>query len=215
MASMMISANGPVFEEGGLLEWVNRFEIDRTMLPRLRAALDDSDVCVRQTAAFVLGRAQVQDLSVELVRELTSVNPRTREAAVTALGFFDRQSGLDRARSALRDPDMGVRRAGAWALGMMERVEALPALTEAAADADAGLRRMAAWSLGNIESSSAVTTLTRMLQDADPGVRIEAAFALGRIESSDAIPALIRLLNEDRDPLVRRAAAVALGQITG
>ena len=215
MSSMMIGANGPAFDEDGLLEWVNRFEIDRMMVPRLRTALADTDVCVRQTAAHVLGRAQVPDLSADLRTELTSTNPRTREAAVTALGYFDRQSGLGDARAAMRDPDSGVRKAGAWALGMIESGDAINALTEAATDADPALRRMVAWALGNIESSSAVTTLTRMLADNDPTVRVQAAHALGEIESSDAIPALIKLLNEDRDPSVRRAAAIALGQISG
>jgi HEAT repeat protein len=215
MSGLMISSNGPAFADGALLEWVNRFEIDRAMVPRLRAALADTDGCVRQTAAQVLGRAQVVDLSAELRAELTSTNPRTREAAVSALGYFDKQSGLDEARAALRDADMGVRKAGVWALGMIESSEAVSALAEFAADPDPGLRRMVAWALGNIESSAAVTTLTRMLGDADPSVRVQAAHALGQIESSDAIPALIKLLNEDRDPAVRRAAAIAIGQISG
>ena len=54
-----------------------------------------------------------------------------------------------------------------------------------------------------------------MLEDPEASVRIQAAYALGKIESSEAIPALIKLLSEDRDPAVRRAAASALGQISG
>ena len=215
MGSIMVGASGPAFDDDGLLEWLNRFNVERPLVPRLRAGLNDADACVRQTAAHMLGRARVVDLSAELRAELGAANPRTREAAVSALGFFDRPSGLDDARRALRDADIGVRRAGAWALGMIESVEAVSALTEVATDADAGLRRMVAWALGNIEATSAVTTLTRMLEDAEPSVRIQAAHALGEIESTDAIPALIKLLSEDRDPAVRKAAAAALGQISG
>ncbi len=212
---MMLTVNGPALDQNGLLDWLNSGSVERGLLPQLRASLSDGDACVRQTGARLAGRVQVPDLSAELTAELTSSNPRTREAALTALGFFDRQSGVDEARRGLRDPDLGVRKAGAWALGMIEHADAVSALTEAAADPDAGMRRTVAWALGNIEAASAVGTLTRMLQDNDTGVRIQAAYALGQIESAEAIPALIKLLSEDRDPAVRKAAASALGQISG
>jgi HEAT repeat protein len=213
--SMLVSANGPSFDQNGLLDWMNSGSVERALLPRLRAGLADSDVCVRLTAAHLAGRAEVQDLSADLRAELASTNARTREAAVTALGYFDKESGTNDARRALVDPDMGVRKAGAWALGMMERADAVGALTQAAGDADPGMRRIVAWALGNIESSTAVPTLTKMLEDPEATVRIQSAHALGSIESADAIPALIKLLSEDRDPAVRRAAASALGQISG
>ena len=214
-SGMLVSVNGPSFDQNGLLDWMNSGTIDRALLPRLRAGLADGDACVRLTAAHLAGRADAEDLSAELRAELSSANARTREAAVTALGYFDKASGTNDARRALVDADMGVRKAGAWALGMMERADAVGALTQAAGDADPGMRRIVAWALGNIESSTAAPTLTRMLEDPEATVRIQAAHALGSIESSDAIPALIKLLSEDRDPAVRRAAASALGQITG
>jgi HEAT repeat protein len=46
-------------------------------------------------------------------------------------------------------------------------------------------------------------------------VRRSAAHALGEIEDAKAIPALTDLLRGDRDPEVRRAAALALGEIMG
>src|SRR5262249_29631997 len=50
------------------------------------------------------------------------------------------------------------------------------------------------------------------LKDAKIGTRVDAAEAIGR-EAKTARPALSKALAEDKDPFVRRAAAVALGEI--
>jgi vesicle coat complex subunit len=197
-----------------LLSWLDGAEIDARLLPTLRTALNDSDACTRRTAAQLLGRARVSDLSVELRTELRSANAGTREAALLALGHFDKPSGFDDARSALRDSEPGVRATAAWALGMIERADAVGVLAESARDSNVGVRRVVAWALGAIESSSALPTLIDMLDDADSSVRIQAALALGAIENADAITPLTRLLQSDRDPQVRRAAAAAIGQIS-
>lgn len=166
-----------------LIHWINRAAVPAHMIPRLRRGLSDSDACVRRIAARFLGRAEVIDLSAQLP-ELTSSTPAVREAALLAVGHFERQSGLDDARRALRDSEASVRVAAAWALGMIEHSDAIPALTDA-------------------------------LGDSESGVRAQAALALGQIENESAVPALVRLLESDRDPKVRRAAAAALGQISG
>jgi HEAT repeat protein len=198
-----------------LIDWINSSIIDRNLIPQLRRGLNDADGCVRRTAAHLLGRSRAADLSAELRAELVNSAAPTREAALLALGYFDRPSGIDAAQSGMRDADANVRVAAAWALGMIESTAAIPALTAATRDPDPRMRRTVAWALGTIESSSAVPALSTMLADADVTVRIQAAYALGQIESADAIPALVRLLETDRDPRVRRAAAAALGQISG
>jgi HEAT repeat protein len=201
--------------DDSLLDWLTTTAVGRHLVPQLRRGLGDDDTCVRRTSARLLGRTRLTDLAQELGSELTSTNPTTREAALLALGYFDRPSGLDAARRALRDADMNVRIAAAWVLGMIESSDAIGALTEASRDNDVRMRRTVAWALGTIESPTSVPTLSTMLNDADISVRIQAALALGEIESADAIPALVRLLETDRDPRVRRAAAAALGQISG
>lgn len=198
-----------------LIDWINSANIEPSLVAPLRRGLNDGDACVRRTSAHLLGRSRIADLSAELRAELASSSAPTREAALLALGYFDRPTGIDVAQRALRDGDANVRVAAAWTLGMIESTDAIPALTEAARDSDARMRRTVAWALGTIESSTSVPTLSAMLSDVDVTVRIQAAFALGQIESTDAIPALVRLLETDRDPRVRRAAAAALGQISG
>lgn len=198
-----------------LLAWLDGGEIQPPLVPPLRRALSDGDVCVRHTASQLLGRARVADLSAELRSELGSTNAGTREAALTALGHFDKASGLDAAGSALHDPDANVRAAAAWVLGMIERGEGVAVLSELARDPAVQVRRTVAWALGAIENRSALPTLITMLSDAEPSVRIQAAHALGSIESADAVTPLLKLLESDRDPQVRRAAAAALGRISG
>ena len=196
-----------------LLAWLDGEDIAAELVPTLRSALNDSDACVRRSAAQLLGRARVTNLSAQLGAELRSANAGTREAALLALGHFDKPTGFNAARAALRDTEAGVRAAAAWVLGVIERSEGVTPLANAARDSDVRVRRVVAWALGAIESSSALPTLTEMLRDPESSVRIQAALALGALENADATAPLTRLLQTDRDPQVRRAAAAALGKI--
>jgi HEAT repeat protein len=198
-----------------LADWSSRSAIRSDALPLLRRSLADADACVRHTSAQLLGRAQLSDLSADLRAELASSSAPTREAALLAIGYHDKPTGVAAATRALRDSELTVRIAAAWALGMIEQRDAVGALGEFARDPDVRMRRTVAWALGAIEDRAAIATLTRMLEDTEPGVRIQAAHALGAIEDVEAIPALVKLLETDRNPDVRRAAAVALGQISG
>ena len=51
------------------------------------------------------------------------------------------------------------------------------------------------------------------LNDPDPNMRIQAITQLGRLRSPRAVDPLIRVLNADRVPAVRDAAAKSLGMI--
>jgi HEAT repeat protein len=179
-----VDAIGPYAAAGvdRLLAWLDTRDIQSELVPLLRAALQDEDVCVRRSAAQLLGRARVSNLAAELGNELNSGNATTREAALIALGNFDRISGVAPARTALRDPDVSVRVAAAWVLGVLEGNEANSALMDAARDPDARVRSTVAWALGEIENADAIPVLVRMLEsDRDVQVRRAAAGALGRI----------------------------------
>jgi HEAT repeat protein len=179
-----VDAIGPYAAAGvdRLLAWLDTRDVQSELVPLLRAALQDEDVCVRRTAAQLLGRARVTNLAAELGNELSSASAATREAALIAVGHFDRISGVAPARTALRDPDVSVRVAAAWVLGVLEGNEANSALMDAARDPDARVRSTVAWALGEIENADAIPVLVRMLEsDRDVQVRRAAAGALGRI----------------------------------
>ncbi|MGH7469927.1 MAG: HEAT repeat domain-containing protein, partial [Longimicrobiales bacterium] len=138
-----------------LLTWLDNADIEARHVPALRTALSHADACVRRTAAQLIGRARVPDLTPLLRGELNSGNRGTREAALIALGHFDKPSSYEPARDGLRDVDVSVRVAAAWALGQLERREAVDALSDVARDPDVRIRRTVAWALGAIENPSA------------------------------------------------------------
>ena len=84
---------------------------------------------------------------------------------------------------------------------------------------NATARRSAAFALGKIgkDALDAVGVLTARLGDDDATVREAAAFAIGEISvaagtgNGDALKALCQHLQTDKDPLVRRSAAYAIG----
>ena len=83
---------------------------------------------------------------------------------------------------------------------------------------DARVRRSAAFALGKTGALAIYTAprLVRALKDPDAGVRQAAAFALGEIGPAawqSAYPALLEVLINDSEPLARRSAALALGNL--
>jgi HEAT repeat protein len=115
----------------------------------------------------------------------------------------------------LQSKDNDVRRAAA-----KELAEAGPgagaavgALTKALKDEDLFVRRFSAQALGAIgpEAKAAVPALSAALKDRRKEVQEAAAVALGKI-GAPAVPALVGALRDaDKEPVVRKRAAEALG----
>ena len=133
----------------------------------------------------------------------------------TALGALDRTGDLTDAdlRSALSDPDPGVRRRAAELAGVRPGVEVAALL----GDPDPSVVEMAAWTLGEQGSLAAVPALAD-LSSADGGhreplCREAAVAALGAIGDPGGLPAVLAAL--DDKPAIRRRAAVALAAFEG
>jgi HEAT repeat protein/cyclophilin family peptidyl-prolyl cis-trans isomerase len=88
-----------------------------------------------------------------------------------------------------------------------------PDLLKLVTDTDARLRRRAALAIGRVGLTEGIPALTALLKDADADVRQVGAFALGLIGDATPAPALIDVVKTDAAPLVRGAAAEALGLI--
>lgn len=135
------------------------------------------------------------------------MSARDRRVAVVVAGHT---GDAATARAHLGDPDADVREA---ALGALERLEELRhADVEAAfADPTAVVRRRAAEAAGKLPGVS----LAVLLDDADATVVEVAAFACGEQESvaDDVLARVIALATGHAEPLVREAAAAALGAI--
>ncbi len=115
--------------------------------------------------------------------------------------------------AALSDGDVCVRRMAARLLGRVKHPSALAMLLRRLEDGDERTRRMAAVGLGYADNRDAVEPLLNVLDDRVAAVRAAATWALGEIEDERAVDALTRLLAEDSDPMVRRQAAWALGNM--
>jgi HEAT repeat protein len=100
-------------------------------------------------------------------------------------------------------------------LGNLESDKVTPALIEATKDKSADVRAQAANALGEHHdastSAAVVSTLKGLLDDSSSDVREQAISALSDIRDAGAVQALIAAM-QSKDPVVRKAAAAALGQ---
>jgi HEAT repeat protein len=114
------------------------------------------------------------------------------------------------AMAHLADPDPTVRTA---ALGALDRLGALTSeqITTALADAAPAVRCRAA----ELSATRLGISLLPLLDDDDPTVVEVAAWACGEQEQvdSDVLDRVIELATKSNEPLVREAAAAALGAI--
>lgn len=149
---------------------------------------------------------------------LKDPNPELRRTAAQSLGKIAHKKAVPALVEALRDPDAAVRRNAAWALGMigeesvgLDRSPLGPLLF----DPDPSVREAAAIALGQTgDTQTGIELLTERLQEstAGPDSKRLAAGALGAMEATSAVVTLTKLLG-DPDPIVRRWAIVALGEI--
>ncbi|HZT57293.1 MAG TPA: HEAT repeat domain-containing protein [Pyrinomonadaceae bacterium] len=112
----------------------------------------------------------------------------------------------------LSSGDTEERRDAVTRLGAMGRPEASRAAAVALNDGAAIIRATAARAVLSLGGEEAAKLILPLLGDRDEFVRREAAYALGLARSADAVPGLITLVESDKKPSVRAAAAVALGQ---
>ena len=172
--------------------WLENGETEgrREVARRLEEALGRRDPRVAWSAAFVLARAR---------------GPRT-EFVGPLLRAFTLEDADDRWTAA----QVLVRIAHAHA----PTAERLCALARRGSPME---RRMALYCLRDISKRAAnsLDPFLRALRDADPFVRSAAASILGRMERRQrpVVDGLLAMLNSDPSLLVRRVAAVSLGQI--
>ena len=162
--------------------WVRHHDVDATAVPLLRAALADSDWCVRRLGAPLLARVHSESATQAMLAALTASDAGTREMGALALGFADDPRSVTPLIARLHDDSARVRATAAWALGELERRESVRPLIDALGDPDALVRESAARALGEVEDASAIPALTDVLKsDRAAAVRRAAAWALGEI----------------------------------
>ena len=165
-----------------VVRWVRHEKVDAASVPLLRAALADSDWCVRRFAAPLLARIDTEPARQAMLAALAAADAGTREMGALALGFAEDPRSIQLLVARLRDDSPRVRATAAWALGEIESREAVRPLIEALGDPDAVVRESAARALGEVEDAAAIPALTDLLKsDREAAVRRAAAWALGEI----------------------------------
>jgi HEAT repeat protein len=116
-------------------------------------------------------------------------------------------------KTALAPGDACVRQTAARLLGRSHNSTAVHALVEALRDPDPTTRELAALGLGLSEDPVGFDPLVGALRDTAARVRSTSAIALGRLGDHKAMAKLVPVLQRDPVPAVRRAAAIALGNL--
>ena len=114
---------------------------------------------------------------------------------------------------ALQSADGCVRRIGARLAGRTEVKNLHERLRNELAAPNAGVRAAAVFALGFAEETAALPALRARLSDSDRNVRVAAIWALASIGDDSINQTMIELLERDRDPVVRSAAAWAIGRL--
>lgn len=181
----------------------------------LVSALSDSDVHVRLAAVQGLAARKDKRALSALGGLAKDSSPEVRAAAVSALGELQDPAAVPALTAALKDENQQVREMAVRGLGNLESDKATPALIEATKDRSADVRAAAANALSEHHdastSAAVVAALKALLDDSSPDVREQAISALSEIRDAGAVQALIAAM-QSKDPVVRKAAAAALGQ---
>jgi HEAT repeat protein len=156
-------------------------------------------------------RPWVRAEAVEVLAEIGEDNPLVVPELIAALGD-DSEYVRDRAADALVDREDALLQALKWTAGGEEAAPAPPGMTTVSSRlrnrwTDVRVRAINVLARRSLRITKPLLIATR---DGEPRVREEAAWALGRMGDGRAVPVLVGLL-EDRDVLVRIAAARALG----
>lgn len=199
------------------------YEPHRELMAAIAVRMENMD------SSYAMRRASVQAYSVAFDRAqndsilplrnrfMGDPDPRVQVAAVNALGEIgDPDAVPDLVQVGLGHPDHDIRAASAVALGSIEDPSrVLPALEGATNDENATVRRQAVDAISKHYGSDpglVYATLVTGLSDFDERVRESAAQALVRVQDERAVEPLLQATG-DRTAVVRRAAALALGDL--
>lgn len=201
-----------------LLEYGERVECLACVPLLERRLLEDDDPRVREISAWWLRRRPIG--FGQVFREIREIlandsDPVRRARAAAAIGEFMDPHGVTYLQQALADTDPRVRSAAVRGLGRLNTPAAHAAISMALDDSDAAVREAAVGQALYLNYYRDYAALIGRLNDDSAAVRRRSALALGGFEEASAVTALAALLRGDSDPMVRQAAAWALGRIGG
>lgn len=175
------------------------------------AFLTSDEPVLRRMAATALTRAEAFENIATLASLATDSDASIRAAAAEKLGRCGSDS-LGILEELRVDPDPTVREALATAYGEIGSPTSVPWLvTTARDDEDKHVREAATAALGAIGDSAGLETLLHLISNGPPQVRRRAIAAI-TVFDDDRVEPAIRRAALDRNPGVREAAEMVVGQ---
>jgi HEAT repeat protein len=188
-----------------------------TVLP----LVDHPSSRVRDAAGWWLGRRGVRDqVLANMTARLSAQDPVAALHAADVLGGMRDMSSLPSLSAYLAHPldeDSGV--AAARAISAIGAPSAIAALRVGMGSTIAGVRAASLQAVRKLRPGAGMTfvtgaaTVVPLLADGDAGVRLQAALTAGYLHDNVATASLAPLVTGDSSPLVRKAAAWAIGEI--
>ncbi len=202
-----LGATSPRDPRGLSIDWAKQTPED------LSKRLDDPRPAVRRRAIATL--AQRGGAAVGVLEGLltASKSVETRQNAVWALSRIEGEAARAAVRSALSDRVAGVRHAAVHAVSVRRDPQALAALLAMLAQDTPAVRRAALEAIGRLENAAAVPAILASIRP--DALEIEHASIYALIEIQAAAAAATRAGLSSSNPLVVRAAMIALDQIPG
>ena len=186
---------------------------EKSVVPALIVALNDSEKSVRCAAAKALGSLRDLRAAPALANALSDNNSNVRFYAAHALGEIADPKATDALLAALRDAEWSVRDEAAWALRQTGDARIAAPLAAMLKEKHAPVTHIV-WLLQQVGGKQAVAPLAALLADRETETRMRAVNALSELRAPQGIDPLVRAL-KDGDPGIRRAAAEGLLRIGG
>lgn len=179
------------------------------------AGLHDADERIRDLAA--VGLAAIDDVPSRegLLAAARHESPRTRAAAIRALGFSRSDGAVrDIVRRALRDDDAWVRYYACQALSRLGDVESAPAIAGLLRDPAGHVRVAVIEALAHLRGEQALGALHEASQAEDYDVRRAALLGLGSVKNAASLPYIEASLDSP-DAATRLVGLSALSEFAG
>ena len=198
-----MTPNSIAFDDTGSIDAV---------LARSLARLQMPDASVRRIAVLALADLESPVALPALIATLSGdAAAEVRAEAASILAAWERDDVVDALCAALLDADDEVRTAAADSLSGLKQAPSGSVLLRWVRHEDPFVRHAVFRGLRELRCVEAFEPALAALGDEDAAVRIEAVSVLGWLRDGRALTALQERAACDADPLVRRAAAGALG----
>ena len=149
----------------------------------------------------------------EVIERISALESEIAQKILRSIETLSKSRILPYLIQIIHNKDPEVRRAVATALGALKDGNAVSYLIELLRDDDSQVQQLAIWGLGEIKDKRALYPLLEVLMTGDADLRGCAALALAELDLDESLEPLEDTFLYDKEPMVRKRAAKALGKM--